>query len=82
MYRSYLGATPDSCPQIFAPVCGVNGKTYSNSCMAEVAGVAVASTGSCPAGGGSPDGGSSFPWFTVIGAGVVGFILGKTLGGR
>jgi hypothetical protein len=29
------------------PVCGCNGKTYSNACIAKAAGVDVASQGSC-----------------------------------
>ena len=36
------------CPQIFSPVCGVDGNTYPNACLAACAGVAVASTGACP----------------------------------
>lgn len=76
----YLGASPDMCPQVVAPVCGVNGKTYSNSCMAEVAGVAVASAGSCAAGGAGSD--SGFPWMKVILAAAGGFVLGRYMGSR
>jgi hypothetical protein len=36
-----------SCPQIYSPVCGVNGISYSNSCLATQAGVAVAHVGLC-----------------------------------
>jgi hypothetical protein len=38
---------PDACPLGIAPVCGCNGKTYSNLCEAEVAGISVAMRGEC-----------------------------------
>ncbi len=43
-------AKPDVCPEIFKPVCGCNGKTYSNECFAAAAGVNVASEGACKTG--------------------------------
>ena len=35
------------CIEIFDPVCGCNGVTYSNSCFAEVAGVLEYVPGEC-----------------------------------
>jgi len=37
------------CPAIFDPVCGANGKVYSNSCWAKAAGVKVLHKGYCTA---------------------------------
>lgn len=41
---------PDACPDIWAPVCGCNGVTYSNECDAQSAGQDVASPGECTTG--------------------------------
>ena len=40
---------PSICPLILAPVCGCDGETYSSSCNAAMAGVAVDHNGECPA---------------------------------
>lgn len=42
-------AIPQSCYQLYDPVCGCDGRTYSNDCMANNAGVSVEYKGACQA---------------------------------
>jgi hypothetical protein len=44
----HCAAKPQMCPQIFKPVCGCDGKQYSNSCTAMSNAVGVKTNGECP----------------------------------
>ncbi len=44
----YCTRKPDTCPAVQQPVCGVNGQTYANACLASKDGENVEHEGPCP----------------------------------
>lgn len=46
LQKEETGCSPGPCPRIYKPVCGADGSTYANACLA--CGVEITCKGSCP----------------------------------
>ena len=58
--------TSCSCDDVYEPVCGEDGLSYSNRCVAECEGVTVLSEGECNSSNGFPDFFSDYPFLANL----------------